>query len=237
MADRKPGRGTGNVEDFNVMDAVDAATGREKSSDGHLFGKPTVYVVDDDPGIRAVLGDVIRSEGWSVQVCSTGEEFLASYQPDRICCIVLDLQMPGIGGLDVQRKLKESDEMNPIICITGHADVPSAVQATRDGAVEFIEKPFSELEILSAIGRAILKSEEIQRARAKLRRVRARLHLLTGREKQILDMIVDGMLNREVAAELGLSRRTVEVHRNRLMKKMRAETVVDLVRLVLSARG
>ena len=145
--------------------------------------------------------------------------------------------MPGIGGLDVQRKLKESDEMNPIICITGHADVPSAVQATRDGAVEFIEKPFSELEILSAIGRAIRKSEEIQRARAKLRRVRARLHLLTDREKQILDMIVDGMLNREVAAELGLSRRTVEVHRNRLMKKMRAETVVDLVRLVLSARG
>ena len=216
--------------------AADVTTGREKPGVREAVNRPTVYVVDDDPGIRGSLQEAVRSEGWSVQAYGTGEDFLAGYEPERTCCIVLDLRMPGIGGLDVQRRLIESDSMNPIICITGHADVPSAVQATRDGAVEFIEKPFSREEIVEAIGRAIRKSEELQRVRARKRRVRARMHLLTDRERQILNMIVDGMLNREIAEELGLSRRTVEVHRNRLMKKVRAESVVDLVRLVLSVR-
>lgn len=198
--------------------------------------KPIVYIVDDDPGIRVALKETLRTTGWSVRVFPSGEDFLDAYHPDGVCCIVLDLRMPGLGGLDVQRELLNRNAMNPIICITGFADVPAAVQATRDGAVEFIEKPFSGAEIREAIARAIQKSATMQKDRARQRRIQARLHLLTDRERQILGMVVDGMLNREIADELGLSRRTVEVHRNRLMKKMKAESVVELVRLVLGAR-
>lgn len=198
--------------------------------------RPTVYIVDDDPGIRSALKESLRGDGWVLRDFSSGEEFLESYHPDSVCCIVLDLRMPGLGGLEVQRKLVERNALNPIICITGYADVPSAVQATRDGAVEFIEKPFSGPEIREAISRAIEKSAGLQKERARRRRIQARLHLLTQRERQILGMVVDGMLSREIAEELCLSRRTVEVHRNRLMKKMKAESVVELVRLVLGAQ-
>ena len=212
---------------------------RAKKAGSGLAGSPDnpiVYIVDDDPGIRSALKESLRGEGWMLQAFSSGEEFLDSYHPDGVCCIVLDLRMPGLGGLEVQRELLRRNALNPIICITGYADVPSAVQATRDGAVEFIEKPFSRSEIKEAISRAIEKSADLQKIRASRRRIQARLHLLTERERQILGMVVDGMLSREIAEELCLSRRTVEVHRNRLMKKMKAESVVELVRLVLGAQ-
>ncbi len=213
--------------------AVGKPTGARLDGD---LDRPIVYIVDDDPGVRSALKESLRGDGWVLRDFSSGEEFLESYHPDSVCCIVLDLQMPGLGGLEVQRELVERKALNPIICITGYADVPSAVQATRDGAVEFIEKPFSGPEIREAIARAIEKSAGLQKDRARRRRIQARLHLLTERESQILGMVVDGMLSREIAEELHLSRRTVEVHRNRLMKKMKAESVVELVRLVLGAR-
>ncbi len=195
-------------------------------------GEPTVFIVDDDDEVRDSLEDLVDSVGLKAEIFASAQEFLAAYDPLRAGCLVLDIRMPGMSGLELQEKLGEQQAVLPIIFITGHGDVPMAVEAMRRGAVDFIQKPFRDQDLLdrinSALAQGVGRREDMEEQRA----IEERINSLTRRERQVMEMVVEGKANKVIAIDLGLSQRTVEVHRANVMEKMRAKTLADLVRMV-----
>jgi FixJ family two-component response regulator len=201
-----------------------------------MHSNATVFVVDDDPAIRESLRWLIESVGLNVRVFSTAQEFLEGYDPSTPGCLVLDIRMPGMSGLDLQNELATREIQVPIIIITGHAEVPVAVRALKAGAMDFIEKPFSDQLLLDRILRAIEVDAQSRRVRSEQAEVAARLGQLTPRERQVMDLVIAGKANKVIASELGLSPKTVEVHRAHVMKKMQVASLADLVRLGMIER-
>lgn len=198
--------------------------------------EPTVFIVDDDEAIRDSLQMLMSSVGLESACYASAQEFLTDYDPDQPGCLVLDVRMPGMSGLDLQERLVAMQSILPIIFITGHGEVPMAVHAMRAGAVDFVQKPFSEQALLDQIHRAV---EQDSKSRALLGRRDAiieRVASLTPRERQVMGMVIDGMANKVIAIDLGVSERTVEIHRARVMQKMGAESLPHLVRMAIEAK-
>jgi FixJ family two-component response regulator len=198
---------------------------------------PTVYVVDDDPAMRSSLRWLIESVGLAVCTCSSAREFLATYRDVGLGCLVLDVRMPGMSGLDLQIELARRNIEIPILIITGYAEVPLAVRAMKAGAFDFIEKPFSDQTLLDHIRAAVARDEVTRRRRSARAQLQARMRLLTQRERDVLERVISGKSNKVIAAELTLSTKTVEVHRAHVMEKLQATSLADLIRLVLLAEG
>jgi len=194
-------------------------------------GEPVVFVVDDDPAIRQALQSLIRSVGLRVETFGSAREFQTSTRPDAPGCLVLDVRMRGLSGLDLQRELAEAGVALPIIFITGHGDIPMSVRAMKAGAVEFLTKPFRDQELLDAIQLAITRDREAWRQRAALADLRRRYEALTPREREVMGLVVAGLLNKQIAGELGTSEVTVKVHRGQVMQKMHADSLAHLVRM------
>lgn len=194
----------------------------------------TVYIVDDDQAIRHAMELLMRSVGLAYEIFHSGDDFLSNHTDDRAGCLVLDIRMPGLGGLELQEKLNDSGSTLPIIFITGHGDVPMAVEAMQKGAVDFIQKPFRDQELLDRISEALTTDQELRSAREEKAEVLSRIEKLTNRERQVLDLVVTGKPNKVIAYELGVSQRTVEIHRARVMEKMQAKSLADLVRMHLA---
>ena len=191
---------------------------------------PIVFVVDDDPAVREALTNLIRSVGWKVTAFASANEYLSSLRPEQLCCLVLDVRLPGVSGLDLQGELRKAGETIPIVFIAGHADIPMTVRAMKAGAVEFLSKPFSEQDLLRAIREAFERGAAAWGERAQRDTVRKRLALLTPREHEVMNALLTGMLNKQVAAALGISQITVKIHRRRIMEKMTASSLVELGR-------
>ncbi|MDH3401269.1 MAG: response regulator transcription factor [Chromatiales bacterium] len=199
--------------------------------------KPTVFIVDDDEPVRDSLKMLMRSVGLSAETFSGAAEFLEAYDPDRPGCLVLDIRMPGMSGMELQEKLNEVHAILPIIFITGHGDVPMAVKAIQYGAADFIQKPFRDQDLLDRINKAIEQDASNRAQLLETRDIEERLSNLTPREKEVLELIVDGRPNKVIAADLEVSQRTVEIHRARVMDKMRASSLAHLVRMVMRLRN
>ncbi|MBW7906654.1 MAG: response regulator transcription factor [Phycisphaerae bacterium] len=197
----------------------------------------TVFVVDDDPAVRKSLELLMRSVGLPVQTYRTAQEFLDRHRPEQPGCLVLDVRMPGMSGPELQRHLKETGADLPTIIITGHGDVPVAVRAMKDGALEFLQKPFSTQLLLEHIRAALDRDVERREALARRSSVAARLAALTERERQVMELVVSGKISKEVAAELGISKKTVDVHRARVMQKLQVQSLPELVELVLTQKA
>jgi two-component system, LuxR family, response regulator FixJ len=194
----------------------------------------TVFVVDDDPAVRQSLHWLIESVGLAVKTYETANEFLEQYNPNTQGCLVLDVRMPGLSGLDLQERLASKHIEIPTIVITGHADVPMAIRAIKAGALDFIEKPFNDQVLLERIGQALALHAKIRQSQNELAEIAARLESLTPREREVMQMVVDGKPNKIIADRLGVSQKTVEVHRASVMKKMQVDSLAELVRLVLA---
>jgi FixJ family two-component response regulator len=192
---------------------------------------PIVFVVDDDESVRDAVRRLIASVGLRVETFGSTREFLDSKRPEAPSCLVLDVRLPGASGLELQRDLTAANVHIPIIFITGHADVPMTVRAMKAGAVEFLTKPFRGQELLDAIQEAIAKDRVTWNERAQMADLRARYDSLTPREKEVLMLVASGLLNKQVGAELGTSELTIKTHRGRVMQKMGADSLADLVRM------
>ena len=190
-----------------------------------------VFVVDDDASVRAALDSLFRSVGLVVRSFGSAQEFLSEPQADGPACLVLDVRMPGMSGLDLQRQLTKRDTALPIVMITGHGDIPMTVRAMRAGAVEFLPKPFRDQDLLDAVQQALDRSRVLREEQAAIVDLRARFDSLTPRERQVMGWVVAGLLNKQIAGDLGISEVTVKLHRGQVMQKMRAASVADLVRM------
>ncbi|MEA3178144.1 MAG: hypothetical protein QOI59_1667 [Gammaproteobacteria bacterium] len=198
---------------------------------------PTVYIVDDDDAVRNALRLLLKSVGLAAATVPSAHEFLATYDPQQPGCLILDVRMPGMSGLELQQQLNMRGAIIPVIFITGHGDVPMAVEAMQQGAFDFLQKPFRDQDLIDRIQRALAKD---QTGRAELReraRIKERMESLTAREREVLDLVTSGKPNKIMAADLGVSQRTVEIHRARVMEKMGASSLAQLVRMVLDLKG
>ena len=189
-----------------------------------------VFVVDDDPLVRDSVADLLDSAGFEVRTFGTAADFLKSERPDLPGCMVLDVEMPGLSGLDLQAELTQSGAGMPIIFLTGRGDIPMSVRAMKAGAVEFLTKPFRKSEFLDAVNEAVLQDRESRKRRAETAELEKRLRTLTPREHQVLALVVTGLLNKQIAGELGTTEETIKVHRGRVMSKMGAGSLAELVR-------
>jgi FixJ family two-component response regulator len=194
--------------------------------------KPTVFVVDDDASVRKALARSIQAAGLTVKTFASAREFLDQGPPAGPGCLVLDVRMPGLSGLDLQAELHSRNIRTPIIFITGHGDIPASVKAMKGGAVDFLIKPFKVANLLGVIQEALQKDEQLQATRAEQAEVQRRVQTLTPREREVLGLVVKGLLNKQIAVELGAAERTVKVHRGRVMEKMQVQSVAELVRAV-----
>jgi FixJ family two-component response regulator len=192
---------------------------------------PTVYVVDDDPSIRSALENLVSSHGLRVETFPAAQDFLRGCPSDAAGCLVLDVQMPGLSGLDLQRELKEAGIHLPVIFITGHGDIPMSVRAMKAGAAEFLTKPFGERELLAAISQSVEHDRQARASRTELADLRALYDHLTPKEREVMRLVVRGLLNKQIAMGLGNSEITIKQHRGQVMQKMRADSLADLVRM------
>jgi FixJ family two-component response regulator len=197
----------------------------------HKGGAATVFVVDDDASIRDALSSLVRSIGLIVETFSTAKEFLLQKRPEAPACLVLDVRLPGLSGLEVQRELVSANNQIPIIFITGHGDIPMSVRAIKAGAVEFLTKPFRDQDLLDAIQQAIKRDAAALEQRSRTQELRTRYETLTRREREVMGFVVQGLLNKQIAGELGTSEITVKIQRGKVMQKMQAKSVPDLVRI------
>jgi RNA polymerase sigma factor (sigma-70 family) len=200
-----------------------------------------VFVIDDDPSMRTAIKELIEAVGLSCQTFESGQEFLTTKLPDVPCCLVLDVRLPGLSGLNLQRELTERGIQIPIIFITGHGDIPMSVQAMKAGALEFLTKPFRDQDLLDAIEQATERDRSARMERTQMGELGERSRMLTPREREVMRLVVAGLLNKQIAAELGISEKTVNVHRSQVMQKMQADSLADLVRMAeklrITARG
>src|SRR5213596_3449354 len=192
---------------------------------------PTVFVIDDDAAVRKAVSRLLRSAGIAVAVFASPREFLAQYDPDMPGCLVLDLAMPDINGLQLQTALTEKGCILPIIFLTGHGDVSKSVQAMKQGAFDFLSKPVKDKDLLAAVRAAIERDTVARQEQAKLSEIRARLDTLTPREREVLEHVVSGKLNKQIAGDLSITEATVKMHRARVMAKMKVQSVAELARL------
>ena len=193
--------------------------------------KAVIAIVDDDPSVRQGLERLIRSMGWNTETFASAHEFLARGGAEAPSCVVLDLQLPGLSGLDLQKRMAEAGLATPIVFLTGHGDIPASVQAMKAGAIEFLTKPVDEDNLLRAIHEAIERDRLNRKQEADMRDLRDRYESLTAREQEVMRQVVSGLLNKQIAAELKITEDTVKFHRGHIMRKMRADSLADLVRM------
>jgi FixJ family two-component response regulator len=198
---------------------------------GRLATNATVFLVDDDASVRKALTRLLRSAGYDVKAFASAREFLDNAQDEGPACLVLDIRMPGLSGIDLQRELQTANAILPIIFITGHGDIPTSVKAMKAGAVDFLPKPVKDHDLLTAIEQALARSARQRAERADLEDIQSRIDSLTPRERQVLEHVVVGQLNKQVAYDLGTVEKTIKVHRARVMDKMGVKSLAELVRL------
>jgi FixJ family two-component response regulator len=190
-----------------------------------------IAIVDDDPSVREGLSSLLRSAGLRVETFASAQEFLARPGSEAPSCLVLDLQLPGLSGLDLQKRMAEVELEIPIVFLTGHGNIPASVQAMKAGAVEFLTKPFDDQKLLNAIDEAVERDRHIRQQKAEMRELQDRYESLTAREQEVMRLVVAGLLNKQIAGELNITEFTVKIHRGRVMRKMDADSLADLVRM------
>jgi RNA polymerase sigma factor (sigma-70 family) len=202
-----------------------------------MSGAPVVFVVDDDPSVRSSLKFLLGTVGLQVESFESANSFLHERAPDSPSCLVLDVRLPGLSGLDFQRELAARNIRIPIIFVTGHGDIPMSVRAMKAGAVEFLTKPFHDQDLLDAIHIALERDRVRREQEKEVADLRQRVQSLTRREREVISMVVSGMLNKQISGQLGTSENTVKVHRSRAMEKMQAQSLPDLVRMMEKLKG
>jgi two-component system response regulator FixJ len=199
--------------------------------------QPMVFIVDDDSGVRSSIRILLKSVGISTTAFASAKEFLAAYDQAQPGCLVLDIRMPGMSGMELQLELNRLGAVIPVVFITGHGDVPMAVEAMQQGAFDFLQKPFRDQDLIHRIQKALERDAAHRAALQQTDAIKTRLESLTPREREVLDLLADGKQNKVMAAQLGLSQRTVEIHRANVMEKMQARSVAQLVRMLLDVRA